>query len=338
MFKQKLYIISGCILCVFGMIGIFVPILPTTPFLLAGALLFARSSPQLYRKLCTNEYLGSFIKNYREHCGVPYETIHKAMLFLWLTVAVSVYFTGQPWQKLILFAVGCGVSLHLLSLKKSNRKPLNFTMIELLVSIGAITILCSILLGVFNRARSAGAKTLCMNNLRQISMALHLYSFEYEDFIPPLANKMHGSCMVVKMNNSPLGLGHLIGNYGTSPRNYGCPLNPQNLPYNVARSWQNSSNAQNAYLYRFDDQDFNPILSHPENSKRSFLIDFCCISNSKNIIAHNFEDINCAYVDGSVRRHKNSPAPNHLFTLTMTISNGQMQTSSAAAWQNADSF
>ena len=214
-------------------------------------------------------------------------------------------------------------------------KP-RFTLIELLVSIGICLILLAILLPALNRARNLASKSSCMNNLHMIGTAINIYSFDNHDFIVPLINGMNGSCMVVKMNNMPIGLGYLIGNYGTMPENYGCPLNPGNIPSVVAASWHNKSNAQNAYFYRFDDQGFKLKLSHPENSKRSFLVDFCCIMGNKMIIAHNFEDVNCAYVDGSVLKLKNSPEADKFFTLQAAMSNGQMQTSTANLWQNAD--
>ena len=335
-FRKKIFILSGIISCTAGIVGIFVPILPTTPFLLLAAFLFADSSPCMYRKLCTNEYLGSFIKNYREHCGVPRETIHKALFFLWLTLTVSIYFTGNLWLKITLFAIGCAVTIHLLTLKKSNRPPQKFTLTELLISIGIITIICSMLFPAFNRARTFAAKTLCMNNLKQIGIALHLYAFDYEDILPPLINGLQGSCMVVKMNNIPVGLGHIIGNYGTLAANFGCPLSPVNLPAKVAENWQNKSSVQNAYFYRYNDCGFNPVLSHPENSGKAFLLDFCCFMTGRPIVSHNYEDVNIAYVDGSVIRKKNSPSPGEFFTVAAIINNGIMSTSSESAWENAD--
>ena len=54
------------------------------------------------------------------------------------------------------------------------------------------------------------------------------------------------------------------------------------------------------------------------------------------IVSHNYEDVNIAYVDGSVIRKKNSPSPGEFFTVSAIINNGIMSTSSESAWENAD--
>ncbi|NLO20223.1 MAG: DUF454 domain-containing protein, partial [Ignavibacteria bacterium] len=70
-FKKFLLIIAGSFSLILGLIGIVIPILPTTPFLLLSAACFFKSSDKLYNKLISSKYLGSYIKNYREKKSVP---------------------------------------------------------------------------------------------------------------------------------------------------------------------------------------------------------------------------------------------------------------------------
>ena len=70
-FFRFLLIIAGTIFLVFGIIGIFLPILPTTPFLLLAAACYARSSKRFYNWLMNNKWFGNYIKNYNEGRGVP---------------------------------------------------------------------------------------------------------------------------------------------------------------------------------------------------------------------------------------------------------------------------
>lgn len=66
-----IYIFVGSISLVLGIIGLFVPLLPTTPFLLLTAAAYFRGSPELYDRLLNHKYLGSYIRNFREHRAIP---------------------------------------------------------------------------------------------------------------------------------------------------------------------------------------------------------------------------------------------------------------------------
>ena len=311
------------------------PLLPTTPFLLAAVLISAKSSLSLYRKIMKNEYLSQFVRNYQEHCGVPKATIIKALIFLWISLGIGVIFAQTFWVQIVLLVFGLGVSIHLLSLKRSNRDEVKFTLIELLVSLGIIAVLASLILSVVDRSRKLAYKTLCMNNLAQIGTAIQLYSNDNNEMIPALSEGFYGSTMVVKMMNLPIGLGRIIGDYGTVAENYGCPLNSRNNGQSVKSSWENSPVSQIAYFYRYNDVGFNERLSSAQNTEKAMVMDFCCVGSSS-IIAHNFEDVNVLYSDGSVFRRTNSDTPNKLYTVSAVYKNGHLQQESEMAWKNAD--
>ena len=68
---KALYILFGTLSLILGIIGIFLPLLPTTPFLLLTAALYVRSSPRLYNWLLHQKYLGNYIRNFRENKAIP---------------------------------------------------------------------------------------------------------------------------------------------------------------------------------------------------------------------------------------------------------------------------
>jgi uncharacterized protein len=104
-----------------GLIGIFIPILPTTPFVLLSAALFARSSDRFYRLLMENRLFGRYIKDYRQGKGVPIKVKTGAIIILWITIGLSIFFAIEIlWIRILLAAVAAGVTLHIASIKKKD--------------------------------------------------------------------------------------------------------------------------------------------------------------------------------------------------------------------------
>jgi uncharacterized protein len=120
--KQKiirgLLIISGTISLVLGAIGIFLPILPTTPFLLISAACYMRSSERMYNWLLNNRWFGEYIKNYQEGRGIPFKTKILAISVLWITILYSAFFIANEIliMQITLFVIATVVSVHLLRL------------------------------------------------------------------------------------------------------------------------------------------------------------------------------------------------------------------------------
>jgi len=101
-----------------GTIGIFIPLLPTTPFLLLAAACFFRSSDRLYNWLIHHKWFGRYIKQYREHKAISLQTKLATLLLLWGTLAFSALVVlDSVWARILLLAVGIGVTLHVLSMK-----------------------------------------------------------------------------------------------------------------------------------------------------------------------------------------------------------------------------
>jgi uncharacterized protein len=116
--KKTVLVSIGTISVSLGIIGAFVPLLPTTPFLLLAAACYIRSSRRLYTWLITNKYFGKFIVNYREQKGIPLSVKITVLALLWGTISLSaIYATENIWIRLFLLIVAISVSLHILSLK-----------------------------------------------------------------------------------------------------------------------------------------------------------------------------------------------------------------------------
>ena len=116
--KKAIFNILGFFFVGLGIIGIFVPLLPTTIFLIIAAYFFAKSSEKYYNWLITNKYFGKFIKDYREGKGVPLKAKTISITILWTTILYSIFFVvTEIWLKILLIVVAIGVSWHLLSLK-----------------------------------------------------------------------------------------------------------------------------------------------------------------------------------------------------------------------------
>jgi uncharacterized membrane protein YbaN (DUF454 family) len=115
---KLLLMIAGTIFVGLGVIGIFLPVIPATPFLLLAAACYARSSRRFYCWLLNNRWFGVYIKNYRQKKGMPLKMKILTVALLWLTILISVIFVVQSLTlRIVLIIIAIGVSVHLLSLK-----------------------------------------------------------------------------------------------------------------------------------------------------------------------------------------------------------------------------
>ena len=85
------WLFLGLILSLIGLIGIIIPGLPTTPIMILAAACFFRSSEKLYNWVIRNKYFGHYVKNFREHGGMPKKAKIYAFIFIWGFVSVSVF-------------------------------------------------------------------------------------------------------------------------------------------------------------------------------------------------------------------------------------------------------
>jgi hypothetical protein len=102
----------------FGLLGIFVPVLPTTPFLLLAAACFARSSQRFYLWLIDNRLFGVYICSYREGRGLPLKVRAFTIIMLWLTIGLTVViYIDRIWIRVLLLAIASAVTMHVALLR-----------------------------------------------------------------------------------------------------------------------------------------------------------------------------------------------------------------------------
>ena len=119
----------GWIAIVLGVIGIFLPVLPTVPFLLLAGACFGRSSERFYSWLLNHAHLGPLIRPYLHGHGISKASKLKAIGLIWISIAVSALFLiNIYWVRGVLVLIGLGVTLYLLqlpTLKKENHNSAN---------------------------------------------------------------------------------------------------------------------------------------------------------------------------------------------------------------------
>ncbi len=112
------YIISGSLCLALGAIGIFLPLLPTVPFLLLAAFLYCRGSEKLYVWLTGHRIFGRYISEYRENRAMPLKAKVISLALLWTGIpAAMIFHVPCLWGELLLGAVLAGVTIYILSLK-----------------------------------------------------------------------------------------------------------------------------------------------------------------------------------------------------------------------------
>lgn len=116
-------IIIGFISLGLGILGIFLPLLPTTPFLLLSATLFAKSSDRLYNWLLNHKHLGEYIRSFREDKAIPLKVKIISVSTLWIVILISIFTAAKEiwWLQLILLGVAVGVTIHILSYKTKQK-------------------------------------------------------------------------------------------------------------------------------------------------------------------------------------------------------------------------
>jgi uncharacterized membrane protein YbaN (DUF454 family) len=121
--KRALYIGAGTICVALGTLGIILPVLPTTPFLLAAAAFYLRGSARMYRWLHTNRLFGEYLRRYRSGEGLPLKVKISTISLLWISLGASALFAipdSMLWVRILLGLIGTGVTIHLVRIRTSR--------------------------------------------------------------------------------------------------------------------------------------------------------------------------------------------------------------------------
>jgi uncharacterized membrane protein YbaN (DUF454 family) len=120
--KRQLYIILASIFVGLGTIGIFLPLVPTTPFLLLATYFYMNSSQKRLRWLLRNRLLGPYIRSYLSKEGIPLQLKIRTLILLWATILYATFFaTDKLYVQIMLIIIAISVSTHLI-LKKTRKK------------------------------------------------------------------------------------------------------------------------------------------------------------------------------------------------------------------------
>ena len=108
----------GCISLGLGILGAFLPVLPTTPLLLLASTLFLRSNERLYHWLMNHPKLGPYISNFLVHKSIPLSVKVVATSTLWLTLLYCAIFVADHWMfRLFFIVLAAAITVHILSYK-----------------------------------------------------------------------------------------------------------------------------------------------------------------------------------------------------------------------------
>ena len=120
--QSKLLVFAGSVFVALGVLGIFLPILPTTPFLLLAAACYARGSRKFYDWLLNQKHLGDYVRNYREGRGIPLPTKILTLILLWAAIGYSVVFAvASLYVRIVLLLIAVGVTAHILTFPTLRR-------------------------------------------------------------------------------------------------------------------------------------------------------------------------------------------------------------------------
>ncbi|HEX6185965.1 MAG TPA: YbaN family protein [Pyrinomonadaceae bacterium] len=115
--KKAVLVVAGSLCLALAVLGVFLPLLPTTPFLLLASACYVRSSERLHGWLMENRLLGGYIRNFKERRGIPLRARVTTVLLLWLPLAYSIYRLDLLWLELLLLFMGVTWSILILRMK-----------------------------------------------------------------------------------------------------------------------------------------------------------------------------------------------------------------------------
>ena len=114
---KKICVILGTLSLVLGIVGIVVPLLPTTPFLLLAATLYLKGSQRLYDWLINHPRLGKYIRYFREYRAIPLHAKIISVTLIWLTIGYCIVAVVNEywWAQVAMGVLAVAVSWHILS-------------------------------------------------------------------------------------------------------------------------------------------------------------------------------------------------------------------------------
>ena len=116
-FFHVLWFSGGLLAVALGTLGMFLPLLPTVPFLLLAVFCFAKSSPKWKDKILHHPFIGKPLREWLQYKGIRKRDKIFSIAFLWVSILISVFLVTVPWVRVLLLAVAVAVTIHLLSFR-----------------------------------------------------------------------------------------------------------------------------------------------------------------------------------------------------------------------------
>jgi uncharacterized membrane protein YbaN (DUF454 family) len=120
MSKKLILFACGWLALILGIIGVFLPLLPTTPFVLLASWCFARSSRRFHSWLANHRWTGPMIQRWEAGEGITTKVRNRAIGVLWLTLILSMIIVGKWWSPLLLGSIGIACSCYLVHLSRMS--------------------------------------------------------------------------------------------------------------------------------------------------------------------------------------------------------------------------
>jgi hypothetical protein len=117
---RVLFAVAGLLLVALGVLGIILPGLPATPFLLLAAFCFAKSFPRLHDWLVTHRWFGPYIRGARSGWRIPRRQAIQTIALLWISMGVSAWLVDRWWVRGLLLSIALGVTIFL---ERRSRVP-----------------------------------------------------------------------------------------------------------------------------------------------------------------------------------------------------------------------
>ncbi len=125
MLTRVLLLTLGWVSIVLGVIGIFLPVLPTTPFILLAAWCFSRSSQRFHHWLRHHKHFGLIVRTWEDGKGISRKIRTRALVLLWVSLVSSSLIMGRLWVAIVLLLTGSAVTLYMMSLPVVEEVPMS---------------------------------------------------------------------------------------------------------------------------------------------------------------------------------------------------------------------
>ncbi|MBI4292105.1 MAG: YbaN family protein [Betaproteobacteria bacterium] len=119
--KNAVFVTAGTLFLILGIAGIFLPLLPATPFLLLASACYLRGSERLHRWLLSHGKLGAYIRAFEEGKGIPRRAKIVTLAMLWTSMSVSIWWVAHPWVQAALLAIALAVTVWIARMPTARR-------------------------------------------------------------------------------------------------------------------------------------------------------------------------------------------------------------------------